>query len=52
MIRERGGVVFATLHMIAPRAVPWPDETSESRNELIAAGEAWLDEAFRFAGER
>ena len=48
-IWQRGGVVFATLHMIAPGIIPWPDETSQTRAELIAAGEVWLEEAFRVA---
>ncbi len=48
-IWERNGVVFATLHMIAPGMNPLPNETSETRGELIAAAEAWLDEAFRVA---
>jgi len=48
---ERGGVVFATLHLIAPSWLPWPDATRGARKQLIAAAEAWLDEAFRVARE-
>jgi hypothetical protein len=48
-IWERGGVVFATIHLIAPGMIPWPDETSETRAELVAAAESWLDEVFQSA---
>ena len=50
-IWERGGVVFATLHMIGPPLIPIPDETSATRSRLVEAAELWLDEAFRVARE-
>ena len=48
---EREGVVFATLHMIAFSGPAIFDEVREDRQRLIDAGEAWLDEVFRVAGE-
>jgi len=54
LIWERGGVVFATLHMIAGPAPPlgWLDELRSERAALREAGAAWIDEAFRVAHER
>ena len=49
---QRGGVVFATMHLIGvPR--DWrPFQTErDARLRLIEAGEAWLDEVFRVAIE-
>lgn len=51
-IWEREGVVFATLHMIGPRLLPIPDETTATRARLVDAAEVWLDEAFRVAKAR
>ena len=49
---ERDGVLFATLHLIAPDPRRIVDPAAEIRERLIQAGEAWLDEVFRVAGER
>lgn len=51
IIWEREGVVFATLHMIAFSGPAIFDDVREDRLRLIDAGEAWLDEVFRVAGE-
>lgn len=50
-IWERGGVVFATLHMIGTPLIPIPDETAATRLRLVEAAELWLEEAFRVARE-
>jgi hypothetical protein len=49
---ERDGVVFATLHMIAPNPLKMIDETNAARGRLVEASEAWLDEVFRVAEAR
>lgn len=48
---ERDGVVFATLHMIAPDPRKIFDGSGVTRARLIRASEAWLDEVFRVAAE-
>jgi hypothetical protein len=48
-IWERNGVVFATLHMIAPGLVPFLDSAVDERSRLVRAGEVWLDEVFELA---
>ena len=51
-IWERGGVVFATLHMISAPRYGFMDPAAQEKKKLIEAGEAWLDEAFRVAKAR
>jgi len=51
IIWEREGVVFATVHMVAFSGIATFDDVREDRLRLIDAGEAWLDEVFRVAGE-
>ena len=48
---QRGGVVFATMHMIGSATFSFADPVREERTRLIEAGEAWLDEVFRVAKE-
>ena len=51
-IWERDGVVFATLHMIAPERLYFGgSEEAVTKARLIEAGEAWLDEVFLQAGQ-
>ena len=49
---ERGGVLFATLHMLLPSPLGPFDNSTAMRQELIGAGEAWLDAVFATAAER
>jgi len=50
VIWERGGVVFATMHMVgASENGRLFENDRATRLHLIEAGEAWLDEAFRVA---
>lgn len=46
---ERGGVVFATMHMVRSAGSSFTDPLWEERTHLIEAGKAWLDEVFRVA---
>ena len=46
---ERDGVLFATLHMIAPEFALFGAPEVVEKARLIEAGEDWLDEVFRQA---
>ncbi len=49
---QRGGVVFATMHLIGASRDWRPFQTErEARLRLIEAGEVWLDSVFRVAME-
>lgn len=50
---EREGVVFATLHMVLPYALPFAGrETEREKERLAAAARDWLESTFAFAAER
>lgn len=49
LIWERGGVVFATLHLVGHSTLGWLDEQHATKRRLVEGAVAWIDAAFRRA---